>query len=81
MGCQSRDYTISDGFLPIYYLGESIKSSICDIHSNFKSLVGGRKKRRTIKSRTIKRVSNKKSRKYKQYINGKGNKSRKKYIV
>ena len=78
MGCQSRDYTISDGFLPIYYLGQSITSGICDIRNNFKSLVGGKKK-----PKTLKRVSNKKGRKYKQYTNGKGNhgKSRKKYIV
>ncbi len=54
MGCQTRMYTIGDGFPSIFYLGESIKSSICAIDNQFKSLVGGKRKktrRRTRKRR------------------------------
>lgn len=75
MGCQTRDYTSSDGFLPIFYLGESIKSSVCSIDNQFRSLVGGKKNKKK-RSKRMKDRTDKKSRKYKHYTNGK---SRKKY--
>jgi hypothetical protein len=46
MGCQSRDYKSSDGFLPIFYLSESIKSEICGIGNRFRGIVGGTKRRK-----------------------------------
>jgi hypothetical protein len=49
MSCQSRDYSSSDGFLPIYYLGDSIKSGICSIDNRIKGLVGGRRKTKKTK--------------------------------
>jgi hypothetical protein len=75
MGCQSRDYTSSDGFLPVYYLGESIKSSICGINNEFKSMIGGTRKKKKVKglkrNKRNKSGKSRKSRKYKQYTNGK----------
>ncbi len=58
MGCQSKTYTSSDGFVPIFYLNQSITSGICDISNKFKGLVGGSRKRKRRKT---------KSKKYRKY--------------
>ena len=71
MGCQSRDYISSDGFMPIYYLGDSIKSGICGINNQFKGIVGGKKRKlkKTKQIKTKRRRMNKTIRKYKYYTN------------
>ncbi len=65
MVCQSGTYTQSDGFLPVYYLGESIKSSICGIDNQFKNIVGGRKRKtKRRKNKKKKRTLNKMKSRY-----------------
>ncbi len=46
MSCQSRDYKSSDGFLPIFYLSESIKSEICGVGNRFRGIIGGTKRKK-----------------------------------
>jgi hypothetical protein len=58
MTCQTRLYnSATDGFESLFYAGESISSSICDVTQQFKGIsLGGSRKRR-------------KSRKYTKYTN------------
>ena len=65
MSCQTRNYTTSDGFVPIFYLNESITTGICGISNQFKGIVGGRKSRkRKYLNKYSKRNKHSKRRKY-----------------
>ncbi len=57
MGCQTNPYTIDSGFLPLFYLGESIKSSMCGINDQFRNIIGGRRRRKTRRNRRFRRKS------------------------